>query len=327
MRVLVVGGGAIGLVYARHLADGGARVTLAVRERQRPALGAVPRVVAVRGRRRREEAPVRVAAVVGRPEALETERFDQTWLCVPTDALDGALRTAARAADCGHVVGFSPGLGVRERIAAVVGRPRTSLAQVGMIAWQAPLEGSDWEAERGSPAGIAYVFPPLVATLFDGHDAAADAAVAALRRGGCPARRVDDVELTLARSSSMLLPQVAALETVGWSLARYARDAEAPALAVAACRAMLAAVAARTRTRVPPSAFLVRAPLVRLAARAVPHLAPFDVEAYLRWHFTKVGAQTRLILEHLAREAHAHGVDARAIETLRARLGAPRERA
>ena len=51
---------------------------------------------------------------------------------------------------------------------------------------------------------------------------------------------------------------------------------------------------AATYTGFPPPAarHVVHPLLTRLALGLAPHVLPFDLEAYLRYHFTKVSAQT-----------------------------------
>ncbi len=55
------------------------------------------------------------------------------------------------------------------------------------------------------------------------------------------------------------------------------------------------------------------------ALRIVPHLAPYLIEPFFRFHFTKIDAQIVSALETYARLAHKHGLPADAIEGLLAR--------
>jgi hypothetical protein len=56
------------------------------------------------------------------------------------------------------------------------------------------------------------------------------------------------------------------------------------------------------------------------SAGALSLLAPFDLERYLRHHFTKVGEQTRLMLDDLIGEGAARGLPVTRLRRLRASL-------
>jgi 2-dehydropantoate 2-reductase len=59
---------------------------------------------------------------------------------------------------------------------------------------------------------------------------------------------------------------------------------------------------------------------VRAALALARPLTPFDLEAYLRFHFTKVGPQTRLMLETYARLAEKFALESTALHALRLAL-------
>jgi 2-dehydropantoate 2-reductase len=90
----------------------------------------------------------------------------------------------------------------------------------------------------------------------------------------------------------MLMPHVAALETAGWSLQALRKS---PLLTLAARTSHEAMrIAAAYNGFPPPTArHAVQPLLTRLVLGLAPRLLPFDLEVYLRSHFTKVGAQTR----------------------------------
>ena len=63
------------------------------------------------------------------------------------------------------------------------------------------------------------------------------------------------------------------------------------------------------------------APVLWLVGALMPWLAPFDLETYFRYHFTKVGDQTRLMLATYRERAAARGSDHDALDRLLAALG------
>src|SRR4051812_422800 len=109
-RVLVVGAGAVGQVYARHAQLGGADVTVFVRDKYRDD--------AMRGfdlyplNRRRKTEPVRFDgfSVVTTPGEVEARGFDIVILTVSSPALRGAwLGDLVRATGNATIVALQPG--------------------------------------------------------------------------------------------------------------------------------------------------------------------------------------------------------------------------
>jgi hypothetical protein len=62
---------------------------------------------------------------------------------------------------------------------------------------------------------------------------------------------------------------------------------------------------------------------VRAALALARSLTPFDLEAYLSFHFTKVGPQTRLMLETYAKRAEKSSISNAALHELRSALPEP----
>jgi 2-dehydropantoate 2-reductase len=131
----------------------------------------------------------------------------------------------------------------------------------------------------------------------------------------------DGISRTTAFGSGLLMPNMAALEASGWSLAELRRG---PWLAVAAkaSREAIRAAAARLGTRAPALLFLLRGVTLRIAWTVVPWVLPIDLETYLRYHFTKVGGQTRQLLAEYQRDGEARGLPTGAIAALSAKLAA-----
>jgi hypothetical protein len=328
MRVLIVGAGAVGQVYGHLLARGGAEVSVYVRPRREAEARAGYSVTRLSLLGRRTTSRFVPRAVYTSPASLRGARFDQAWICVPTDAV-GELAEALAALGDTPLVNFVPGLDGVARLAKLA--PGAIIAEgfIGLISWFAPLEGSDDPREAATPPGVAFLEPPPTPSGVGpsrrsvGSARVALAAVTALRAGGGHARFADDPEAGGAVSTSILLPLIGVLEAAGWRLAHLgepewaelAAQVVGEAATVAALRAGIAA---------PPVALALRPGLLALAARLAPLASPFDLETYLRVHFTKVGAQTRLLLGEMAKNAAEAGRPHAGLDELAARLDAAR---
>ncbi|WP_158578769.1 ketopantoate reductase family protein [Spongiactinospora rosea] len=300
MRVLVVGAGALGQVFGAWLAAGGAQVGYLVKPgREKWGEGGVP--VYRLGRGGAVEQRLVPHEVLTRPVP---GKWDMVWLCVDSTALSGRWMADLRDATGSATVVTITQSGQDVAILAEVW-PREQIVQVtpAVFAYQAPL------AVEVPRPGIAYWVPPGATLGVHGGEARVREVVAALRAGGVRAkaeRLAGGGDLDAAR----MMPFIAALENATWSIraTRYA-------LAAGASREALAITAARYGRR-PPSG--VPAWLARAALRVLPRVVPFDLPAYLRTHFTKVSAQTGLMLEEWIEEGTARGLPVTDLKALSA---------
>ncbi len=310
MKVLLVGAGAVGQVLGLHLERAGAEVTIAVRS---PA-SVQP---ATLWRLTRFSAPA-ASTFVPREvvSQLDGQRFDVVILTVPSDALGSPwLAALARAFEGATVVGFQPGLDDRARLLALkVSEARLVRGLTSLVSYQTPLTATD----RLQQPGYAYWLPPLVPFTFDGAEGPVLEVIGLFRRAGLSAARRPGLENDSIFFTAVLLSAVRALEAKGWSLKRLAED---PSLLVEGAGQALAITALLLNRPVPVALSLIsRAGLVSLGIHIVPRLAPFDVEAYARVHFTKVGAQSTLLLGELVTQGRARGLAVEALEKLATRV-------
>ncbi|MFO0554127.1 MAG: 2-dehydropantoate 2-reductase N-terminal domain-containing protein [Polyangiaceae bacterium] len=297
MKIVIVGAGAVGQVYGHHLAKGGAEVSVFVKPKhQREAeRGFVLTRIPWMGPRVTEKfVPARV--LTSSAELAAMPRVDQVWLCVPTPALDDALLhdVCVVGAPRASAVVLSPGYFVRKKVEDALGAARCVFGIIGMSSYHAPLEGSTDPRELETPAGLAYF---LVPTMLSGvSERRALDAVSTLRAGGCPTKLVSDAASEQVMSSSTLMPIVASLEVAGWSMSTFRGDAELAALTANSMRESAAIASALVGRAVPWTTSLLGALTLRAAGFFAPRVSPFDIEAFLRVHFTKVGEQTRMLL-------------------------------
>jgi ketopantoate reductase len=290
MNILLIGAGAVGQAYGRHLQLGGARVSFMVREKYAEACRAGLTLYPLNRPKATRWQPVPFAGfgVLTRTAEVATATWEQVWLCVSSPALRGPwLDELLEAIGTATLVFLQPGL--RDRDAILERWPAERLVQglITLISYQAPLPG-----EHVPQPGVAYLLPPLAATPFTGPPERTQAVVDALRAGGCRAKVSPHVRKLAALGSALLMPHVVALEAAGWSVQVLRKS---PLLTLAARASHEAMMIAAAYTGFPPPAarHVVHPLLTRLALGLAPRVLPFDLEAYLHYHFTKVNAQTR----------------------------------
>jgi 2-dehydropantoate 2-reductase len=296
MRILVVGAGAVGQVFGWHLHQGGAEIGFLVKPGRRLERLRLERL------RRRSITVWDSFTVHDDPAAVGA--WDAVVLTVASDALAPSwLAPLGRATGSATVAVMQPGLHDLELVAASIDRVRLVRGLIGIIAFGTPLEGDP----RFGDEGVAYWFPPFVRTLLEGDRARP--LVEAFRRGGLPIARHDGIAAVSGFGGAVLEAHVAALELEGWSLAA-ARSGRWMAIASRASR-QLAAVVARIVERSPPAALALLSPTTSSMFASIARAAmPFDLEAYLRAHFTKLGPQTLAYFERAMRDARGLPMDA-----------------
>lgn len=306
----MVGAGALGQVFGLWLTEGGASVTY--EGRQGRDSGDARTLFRLRRFGRPVPGQLRPA---GPADGPADGAWDAVWLCVPSPALhEPWVRALRDRIDTGASTGTGTGT--------------ATIVTIGQDPRDLPALTEIWPAERivqlvpsvlahRTPAGIAYWLPPGTAHTVHGTDDRVRPVITALRAAGVRvrrARRPGAAELGAAR----MIPYIAALEAADWSL---------PAL-----RAHLTTPAAATREAVTVTAALLHRPRPRphvpalaagLVLRVLPVLAPFDLPRYLRTHFTKVGGQTRDMLDAWITEGTARGLPVTALRELRTALNSP----
>lgn len=329
MRILMIGAGAVGQVYGHHLARGGAEVAFFVKPKYADALRKGMTLYRLQIGRKPERERLEGCRILTSLDEVQAETWDQVWLCISTPALQGEwLEDLLAAIGGATLVVLQPGLGVRDRVLGAWQRalgegadPATLRSRVvtGLItavAYQAPLPGDGL-----TEPGIAFWLPPLSPLPLGGDLARIGPVVQAFITGGCPARFAANVGQQGAIGMSLLQPLIAALEASGWSMSGLRRS---PLLGLA-CRAsqqMLTVAAAHEGVRPPLARMLAQPWIMGIVLGLAPALVPMPFETYLKYHFTKVGEQTRELLAHNIELGERHGLDVSAMRELAATLTA-----
>lgn len=313
MNILIVGAGAVGLVYGRHLALGGANVSFLVKPKYAADAQAGYAMYPLNDGRKAPSVRFEGFGVLTNVDSVADAHWDQVWICTSSTALRaGWLDGLTAAIGDAVLVSMTPGPEDRayllEHGAAA---ERLVLGLITMISYQAPLPGEDREP------GIAYWLPPLAPNAFSGPRAAEVAT--ALDAGGCSAR-VDDKAVAASRfGSAVMMPHLVALEAVDWKIADL-RSCDRLKLATDASREAMDIIAAHLGVPAPASRMGVRPTIMWLILTAAPHVVPLPLETYLKYHFTKVGDQTRATMDTYLRLGAEYDLPTERLQELTALL-------
>ena len=138
-NVLVIGAGAVGQVYARHLIDGGAKVSFLVRPAHAGEHAEGFTVYPLRSKGRFDAVRFE-AEILTSLDDVAARAWDQVWVCVPTTALVKPwIDDVVRATGDATLVLFLAGIGVAERLGLPIDRCVVGL--IAMMSYFAPMEG------------------------------------------------------------------------------------------------------------------------------------------------------------------------------------------
>lgn len=298
-RILLVGAGAVGQVYGQALQRGGAHVSFLVRAKYKAEVEEGLRLYRITSKRGREPEFFKPDGVYGSFSELEDERFDQVWLCVSTPAAQSGI--ADETCDLGRLIRrlhgatlvvLQAGPQVAKLVESLVPARQRCDGGIAMVSYQAPLV-----PDEVPEPGVAYWTP--TPSPFDGADD--EAIVALLRAGGCPAKVAEDTRSMMSFGSATLMPTMVALEGAGWKVAGLRRGPWAHLATHAAAEARK--VVAEVRQTDAPGAMDLLGPFgLKSLSFVAPALTPFDLDVYLRYHFSKVHDQTRLLIDHYVSE-------------------------
>jgi len=315
--VAIVGAGSLGQPFGHYLAEGGAEVTYIVKDKYASDA--------------RQGFTLHEWGLFGRPTAhdfhnfdvivdydqLERHDFDQLWLCIPSPAIRGDwLNELLEAVGSTTLVSIQPGLRDRDYLEEHYPSDRIVSVRVSLIAYPTPLPGEDL------PEGdIAYIMPPGERISVGGAARARNHQVAeSLEAGGCSSGVRNDVRAATLQSGALMETTIAGLEIAGWNLSAFRHHPVTKTVSNAA-REALDVVAAYTETSVPMTAKFATSRLPLTWGLSMGNwIAPFDLEAYLKRHFTKVGDQTRAHLDEWIEIGRERERKVSSLETLRDEL-------
>jgi hypothetical protein len=318
MKILIIGCGAVGRVYGLFLQKAGVELGLydrpAVAEKLRQALGrgGLP-LFQVTYRRRRDPIQHHLADYRVIADAGEARRFapDQIWFTVPSPVYyTDWFREFVREVPSRRVVCFIPE-GRRSEFVPEDGGGRFVFAGTAFMAWQGGPE-----AGGGRPEGVNFWRAPLGIPLAGAREACRDVG-RILGQAGFSYTVDKPDSKTQACITAAMTTFTAGLELAGWSPAKF-RTGPWRSRAAAACReAILGQLPAAGALQ----GALLAAPILSaaffLVALFLPLLTPFDLEKYLRFHYTKTRDQTLALLDLFARDGESRKMPA---ENMRALL-------
>ena len=298
MRVLIVGGGAVGQVFALHLQNAGVEMGLyelpANAEKLKQALdqGGLS-LYQTTFFHRREPLVHHLKNYRVLTNIAESQSFqpDQIWFTVPSPVYySDWFHDFLRQVPSDRVVCFVPE-GSRPEFFPDGAEDRVVFGGTTFMAWQGGPQ-----AGGGHPGGINFYRSPLGIPLTGKAQTCHDVAQL-LKQAGFKVSIEKPGSDMQASVTAVMTTFVAGLELSGWSLKAFRRS---PWLkhSAAACRE---AVLSQSSRNTAIQKLTLSQPFLNaafsLTTLLLPLLMPFDINKYLGFHYRKTGKQSRKLLE------------------------------
>ncbi|MDP1540347.1 MAG: 2-dehydropantoate 2-reductase N-terminal domain-containing protein [Moraxellaceae bacterium] len=313
MKILVVGAGAVGQVYAWHLAQAGHDVSFFVKAKYAEALRSGTTLYRL-GRLRTKQQIFRDFSIVTEPAVMAAQNWDQVWLALPSDAMRGELAVQIlKSVGRATVISLQPDIEDVDYVRRYVPAEQVVQGLITFISYQSPLP------DRSGPEGMAYFLPPLAPGLFGGEKLRVGAVVFALKTGGMSVKEVPDFAKAAIGAPAMLQPLIAALEVNDWHLNGFIGSTTF-GVGLAASREALAVAEKHAGADIGQFKPLLNPWVWRLLLPLVRQILPFHLESLLRYHYGKVKTQSLMLLDSYIRLGSQHGLPTPALATLRNKL-------
>jgi 2-dehydropantoate 2-reductase len=312
MNILIIGAGAVGLVYGYHFSNAGHKVTFLVKEKYQRPLEQDKQEGVVLYHLNKDKAlakPIRFKNFDVMSDWNQTNRFDLVALAISSNALRQLpldklkdklqLKTEA-AAPHASLLMLQPSQKDFEHLSQII--PTTQILQgmISLISYQTN------EINRAiQPLGTAYYLPPLPMPI-----SATDALeqrnhraniVKLFNNAGIKAKAVHSAVSDSRLPSAFLMTFLCALEAGNWNFNQLRNSPELLSQLSQAQRALLPPQLSQTGLFLPLKkvilSSLLKPWLYKLLLRIAPVFVPLPLEAYLKKHFLKVRPQTMMYMQ------------------------------
>ncbi len=318
MNILIVGAGAVGSVYGYHLHEGGAKVSYLVKPRHLDSMkNGIQLYFKKIASKKSKSILFTDYKVFSDAKDLQAIQFDYVILTMPSDALKGPWLPELLDLVGNKVVlvSFQPGMLDQEYILGLgkLGRDRFVSGSIPIVSYHAPLPGEDITI----PGYVSWT-PPGQKVAFEGPGEKIAPLAKIFCLGGMRARASSSMKTDNIVPSLFLQMIVAGLEAHHWSFNEFFQGSVQ--LTSDALQEALPIAAEISKIPNPMKNSIVRCVskpwMLKLILKQARWLVPFDFEAYMKAHFTKVGGQMHASLDLLLSEGKKSGLPTAALEAL-----------
>ncbi|MFT6114323.1 MAG: hypothetical protein ACI9MS_002881 [Glaciecola sp.] len=312
MNILIVGAGAVGLVYGHHFANAGHQVTFLVKEKYQQALEAEKQkgvVLYHLNNDKHLQQPLRFTNFSTITEWQDAEGFDLIALSISSTALRQLPLSIIKnkikeSINPVSLLMLQPSEEDLEHLTAVIAKEHILQGMITLISYQ-----TDCINEGIIPAGTAYYLPPLPMPISASqplpqqkqNSLKLKEVVTLFNQSGIKAKAVNSALDKSRLISAFFMTFLCALEAADWQFERLENSARLLQQLSAAQTELLPQKIIANGVFSPLKKRLLTALLkpwfYKLLIKISPRAIPLPLEAYLKKHFLKVRPQTLMYLQ------------------------------
>ncbi|MFT4764258.1 MAG: hypothetical protein ACI9OH_001352 [Oleispira sp.] len=312
MNILIVGAGAVGLVYGHHFANAGHQVTFLVKEKYQQALEAEKKkgvVLYHLNNDKHLQQPLLFTRFSTITEWQDAEGFDLIVLSISSTALrqlplsiiNNKIKESINSVS---LLMLQPSEEDLEHLTAVIDDEHILQGMITLISYQ-----TDHINERINPAGTAYYLPPLPMPISackplrqqEQDSLKLKDVVTLFNQSGIKAKAVNSALDESRLISAFFMTLLCALEAADWQFERLKNSERLLQQLSAAQKELLPQKIITNGVFTPLKkrllAVLLKPWLYKMLIKISPRVIPLPLEAYLKKHFLKVRPQTLMYLQ------------------------------
>ena len=312
MNILIVGAGAVGLVYGHHFANAGHQVTFLVKEKYQQALEAEKQkgvVLYHLNNDKHLQQPLRFTNFSTITEWQDAECFDLIALSISSTALRQLPLSIIKnkineSINPVSLLMLQPSEEDLKHLTTVIDNEHILQGMITLISYQ-----TDHINEGVIPAGTAYYLPPLPMPISASkplpqqkqNSLKLKEVVSLFNQSGIKAKAVNSALDESRLISAFFMTFLCALEAADWQFERLKNSARLLQQLSAAQTELLPQKIIANGVFTPLKKRLLTALLkpwfYKLLIKISPRVIPLPLEAYLKKHFLKVRPQTLMYLQ------------------------------
>lgn len=305
-QILVMGAGAVGLVYGKHFADGGHDVTFYVREKYRAEMVNGSVLYHINSDKKLKR-PIRFSnyKVVTTFEEIGQNKYDEVYITFSSTAVlkFDFITFKQHLQNEPTIVMLQASTDDRVLLLQHFEEEQLVQGMITLISYTAPLA-----TETVSVPGIAYWLPPLVPMPVSGPQKRRDAVIQSFKSGKIRAKSSKSVQNEALYPSAFLGTFLTALEYKNWKFKDLGSDKSTLRDLNLAVGEVFNALEKQFEIKKPAALGLITKPFVtKIALKVAQKVMPMDLETYLEYHFKKVNDQTKMYMRNYQAMAEQNG--------------------
>lgn len=318
-NILIIGAGAVGLVYGKYFVDAGNKLTFYVREKYIDALSKGS-ILYNLNKDKKKKNPIHFTEyeLVCSFKEIGEQEWDQVYFCISSTAFLSFdledLKDNLRGKP--SVVLLQPNAADFNYLSSIFPVEQIVDGMITLISYQAPLS-----TETVPAPGIAYWLPPFAPTPFSGEPSRRDDIVQTFKDGKMNASPVESAIEKALFPTAALSSFLIALEASNWEFSVLKKNKKALRHLSRATDEVYTSLEREYSVKRPKGIDWLSKPFVlKQLLRFMTTFMPMDMETYLKYHFLKVNDQTKLYMSNYVKKAEKHGVEHKHLIALNAML-------